>query len=91
MIMGYLNGALALLKASGLLTRLILGAGAGVALLAAYGVWHHRVYESGVEAAIAGIAREDSRWIDRAVKARGIWRDCRDQGGNWDQTTGRCR
>jgi len=55
-----------------------------------YGVWHHEVYEQGVKDTIAGIAREDKKLIDRAIDARAKWQECTTQGGNWDQTTGRC-
>jgi hypothetical protein len=90
MIMGYVKGALALLEAGGIVAKLIAGGALIAALLIGYGVWHHKVYQSGVDDTIAGIAREDARFIDRARKARGRWQDCRDQGRGWDQSAGRC-
>lgn len=55
-----------------------------------YGAWHHEVYQSGVNAAIAGIAKEDARLIDRALQARAKLKDCQGLERKWDQTTGRC-
>ena len=86
----YLRMGLQLLQASGLVTKLLLAAGLGVALLTAYGVWHHRVYQQGVNDTLAGIAREDAKWIKRALDARGKLKDCADLGRHWDQTEGRC-
>jgi hypothetical protein len=90
MIIGYARTALAFLEAAGLLTKILIAAGLIGSAAIAYGVWHHRIYESGVADAVAGIAREDSRFIDRAIKARDTWQACHDQHRGWDQTTGRC-
>jgi hypothetical protein len=89
-MIAYAKAALTALEAAGLLTKVLVALGLVGALLTAYGVWHHQVYESGVRDTIAGIAREDAKWIDRAVKARSKWKDCHDQNRGWDQTTGRC-
>jgi hypothetical protein len=86
----YLRGAMALLSASSLLTKILIGLGLAATLLAAYGEWHHRVYREGANAAIAGIARADKGWIDRASAARSKWKDCNAQNRGWDQTTGKC-
>ena len=58
--------------------------------IAGYGYWHHEVYEQGVKDTIEAIAREDQKMIDRAVKARGVFEACQNDGGNWNETTGRC-
>lgn len=91
------TGGLAILRAlpaaaSGLswTTKLILVGGLALSLVTAYGVWHHKVYRAGYEAAIAAIAREDSRAIKRALEARGKLKDCQDLQRHWNQSTGRC-
>jgi hypothetical protein len=88
--MTYLKMAMTALSGAGLLTKLIIALGLAGSLLTAYGVWHHKVYQKGVNAAIAGIAREDEGWINRAFQARGKLKECKDAGRGWDQTTGRC-
>jgi hypothetical protein len=91
MITTYLKAGLALLSGAGIVSKLIAGGVIVAALLTAYGVWHHKVYKQGVDAAIAGIAREDERWINRAFEARGKLKECNATGRGWDQTTGRCQ
>ncbi|MCD9819806.1 hypothetical protein [Bradyrhizobium japonicum] len=86
----YLKTALAALQASGLVAQLIAATVAAAALLAAYGVWHHQVYRSGYVRALADIAAEDTRAIGHATDLRKIWRACRDRGGRWIQSEGRC-
>lgn len=86
----YLRMGLQMLQASGLVTRLLLVGGLCVALLATYGAWHHHVYQEGVSDTLAGIAREDAKWIKRALDARAKLKDCDDLGRHWDQTQGRC-
>lgn len=76
--------------AAGLLTKLITVGVLAVSLLAAYGVWHHKVYQSGVNDTLAKIARADAKTIARATEARNAFKNCRDLGKQWDQTTGRC-
>jgi hypothetical protein len=39
------EGGMSALGAAGLITKLIVAAGLAAALLAAYGVWHHKVYQ----------------------------------------------
>lgn len=66
---------------------------AGVIALGAGGgalVWHHKVYQSGYNAALADIAEENDEAIARAVAKRNVWKDCRSRGGTWDQTSGTC-
>ena len=88
--MMYLKAALTAIEASGLIIKLAAGAGLFVVALATYGVWHHKVYQSGVADAIAGIAREDAHYLNRALAMRGTFKACRDQGRQWDQGTGKC-
>lgn len=77
--------------AAGLLTKLItVGVLAG-SLLIAYGVWHHKVYKKGWDAAIAAIAAQDSKAIADATARRSAFKACRDQGKHWDTVTGACR
>ncbi len=77
--------------AAGLITKLITVGVLAVSLLAAYGVWHHKVYQSGVNDTIAKIARNDAKLVARALAARGKLKDCQEQGKEWDQSTGACR
>lgn len=72
-------------------TKLIAAGVIVLGLVTAYGVWHHRVYREGYDAAIAAIAREDGKAIKRALEARGKLKDCQDLSRTWDQTTGRCK
>lgn len=92
--MNYFKLAVTALSGASLLTKVLIGAGAGAvlltALLGAYGVWHHKVFRQGEDAAIAGIAREDTRYLSKALLMRGTFKTCRDQGRQWDQATGRC-
>lgn len=88
--MMYLQAGLKALSAAGLLTKLLVAAGLLTALLAAYGVWHHQVYRKGYDAALAAVARADARAVGRATEYRRAFKDCREQGRGWDQTTGRC-
>lgn len=86
----YLKGALALLQASGLVTKLVVAASIAGAALVAYGVWHHKVYRAGYDRALADIAAEDRRAIGQATELRKTWRTCRDRGGRWIQSEGKC-
>lgn len=61
-----------------------LGLGGGALAL------HHKVYEEGHEAALTEIAQENDEAIARALAKRNVWKDCRDRGGTWDQTSGTC-
>ena len=69
--------------------------GIGVAVIAAagggYALWHHRVYQSGYDAALAGVAATDQEAIAARDKAVARVRSCRDAGGVWDTTAGKCR
>lgn len=55
-----------------------------------YGVWHYKVYQRGYQRALADIAAEDARAIERAKAMRQGWRECRDRGGIWNQSEGKC-
>jgi hypothetical protein len=81
---------LAAFGGAGLVTKLIIVLGLVSTLLAAYGVWHYHVWSNGYEDAIAAIARGDAKAVANAQAKRSVWRDCRDSGLRWDQTTGKC-
>lgn len=80
----------AMFGGAGLLTKLITIGVLLASLLAVYGVWHHRVYTKGWNAAIAAIAAQDSKAIADATARRSAFKACRDQGKRWDQVTGAC-
>lgn len=86
----YLKTAAAALQASGVVTKLIVAGAVLVALGVSYGVWHHQVFQSGYVRALADIAAEDKRAIGRATELRATWRACRDRGGRWIQSEGKC-
>lgn len=75
---------------AGLLTKLITVGVLAAALLAAYGVWHHKVYRSGYDRAISDIAAADTKAVQRATTARSAFKTCRESGRQWDQATGTC-
>jgi hypothetical protein len=87
----YLRMAWGALGAAGVVTKLLVAAGLMVTLLAAYGAWHHKVYQSGIDDAVARIAANDAKLVDRAFKARGKLKECQARGLGWNQTTGDCR
>lgn len=72
------------------MTKLLVAAGLVAALLTAYGVWHHTVYKKGYVAALADIARQDSKAIADATELRSAFKACRDANRKWDQVTGAC-
>ncbi len=74
----------------GLLTKVIIVLGLVTSLLAAYGVWHHKIYTKGWNAAIAAIAAQDSKAIADATARRSAFKACREQGKRWDTVTGAC-
>lgn len=78
------------LGAAGFLTKLLVGLGIAAGLLAGYGVWHHKVYQSGYTRALADIAAQDERAITQAETKRAIFKQCRAAGKRWDQVEGRC-
>lgn len=85
------KAALTAIEAANATLRWVAIAGIAVGLVAVYAIWHHEVYQSGVDDTIAKIAREDKALVDRAWEARGQWQACRDLKRGWDQTTGKCQ
>lgn len=90
-MMGYFKLAMTALSGAALLTKLIIALGLAVSLLAAYGAWHHKVYQSGVTDTVAAFAAADERLVQRALKLRGELQLCQAAGHAWDQSTGKCR
>jgi hypothetical protein len=88
--MMYLTGAAKLLQASGWLTKLALAGALALAVLGAYGIWHHKVFQSGYDRALADVAAEDARAIGRATDLRSTWLACRKTGRRWIQSEGKC-
>jgi hypothetical protein len=80
-----------LLRALSPMLRITIIGGGIAAILAGYGLWHHKVFNSGWNAAIAAIAAQDRRAIDAARSARANWRACIDSDGVWNASTGQCR
>lgn len=89
-MLGYIKAGVVFLEGAGLLTKILIGLGIAATLVAAYAEWHHQIYKQGVNDTIAGIARADKAWIDKASAARSKWKDCNAQNRGWDQTTGKC-
>lgn len=89
--MFYLKAGMAALGATGILTKILIGLGLAATLLAVYGEWHHKIYQSGVRDTIAGIARADEKLVGRAKKARSKVLECQAAGRAWDQSTGACK
>ncbi len=85
------KGALAAFGAAGLVTKLITVGVLLASLAAAYGVWHHRIYQRGVDDTLAGVARADAKLVNRALQMRSVLNDCKAAGRGWDQSTGRCK
>ncbi len=83
--------ALTAFGGAGLLTKVITIGFLVVSLLGAYGVWHAKVFNNGVAYAVAKIAANDARLVERARKARGVLLDCQNLGKSWNQSTGECR
>ncbi len=59
-------------------------------VVAIYGVWHYKVYQSGYTRALADIAAQDERAITQAETKRAIFKQCRAAGKRWDHVEGRC-
>lgn len=87
----YAKAALTALEAAGLLTKLLIAAGLVGAVITAYAVWHHEIYQHGYDQAISDIAEENAAAIGQAVERRKPWKECRDHGGVWSQSTRTCR
>ena len=84
------RAALAMFGGAGLLTKVIVIVGMAGFVLTAYGVWHHKIYMSGVNDTIAKIARADAATVKKASDARSSFKICRDAGRQWDQGNNRC-
>ena len=84
-------GNFGLSRALSLKLRIAIVGGGIAAIAASYGLWHHKVFNSGWNAAIAAIAAQDKGAIDAARSARANWRSCVDGGGVWNASTGQCR
>lgn len=91
MIMGYIKLAMTAVSGAGLLTKVIIALSLAATLMAGYGLWHHEVYQSGVNDTLAKIAAADERLVQRALKMRGELKLCQEAGHAWDQSSGRCR
>jgi len=76
--------------AAGLLTKAMIVGGMLLSLVTVYGVWHHRIYQSGVDDTIAKIARGDAKTIAKASAGRSAFKVCRDAGRQWDQGSNKC-
>jgi len=90
MIGMYFKIGMAALSGAGILTKLAVAGALLAALLSAYGVWHYKVYSKGYDAALAAVARADARAVGKATEYRNVFKECRAQGRNWDQSTGKC-
>lgn len=62
-----------------------------VSSLASYWIGREGSFARGEAAAIAGIAREDTRLITKARTARSKLKDCEARNMTWVQSTGECR
>lgn len=65
-------------------------AAGALALVALYGVWHHKVYQSGYDAAISDVAAENQGAINAAEDLKGKRRACIARGGAWSVVDGVC-
>jgi hypothetical protein len=54
------------------------------------GVAYYKIWSRGYQHALLDIAKPDAQAIARATEFRNAWRQCRDSGMRWDQTTGQC-
>jgi hypothetical protein len=61
-----------------------------VALVIAYGIWHHKVYKEGWNDHEAAIIRQDKKAIAAALAKRGALNECVARGMRWEQSTGEC-
>jgi hypothetical protein len=90
-MMGLIRLAMTAFGGAGLVAKLITIGVLAASLLAAYGLWHHKVYTKGWNGALAAIARQDSKAIAAATELRSAFKTCRDRNGKWDQVTGACK
>lgn len=81
---------IALLGALPLVARIGIGFAIVAALATGYGVWHHKVYQSGYDAAIAAVADADDGAVNRVKDEVKIRNECRMRGGTWDLVNWKC-
>lgn len=56
-----------------------------------YAIWHHKVYQSGYDAAVADVAHQNQEAVDAVNKRRAIVRACDAADGlRWDQVARQC-
>lgn len=72
-------------------TKMAMIVGAVFTVIAAYAVWHHKIYMRGWNGAIAAIAAQDASAIADAQRKRNAFKACREMDKRWDQTTGACK
>lgn len=87
-MIGFVQLAFSAFSGASTLTKIIALGSILLALSGVYGIWHHRVYKSGYDAAILDIAKADAKAVKRARDARARLKAC---DGTWDQTAGVCR
>lgn len=73
-----------------LVWRVGLIAAAVAALIVGYGVWHHKVYQKGYDAAIADVAAENKEAVDAAKALQDKRHACIAAGGSWSVVDGVC-
>lgn len=57
----------------------------------AYGVWHHKVYNRGYDAALSAVQSANKEAIDARDTAVLPVKECFDSGREWDVTRGVCQ
>lgn len=66
--------------------------GVGLAtLVAGAAYFHHKIYQSGYDAAIADVTHQNQEAVDAVNEGRARVRDCNARDGmRWDQVAGEC-
>lgn len=62
-----------------------------VSIVVSFWYGRHGEYAKGYEKALSDIAAEDAAAIERATQMRSVWKECRLNSGEWDQSTGECK
>lgn len=71
--------------------QVALGLGVLTAIGGGYAVWHHKIYQSGYDAAMSDVAEQNQEAVHAADQARGRVRDCNSRDGmRWNQVTREC-
>jgi hypothetical protein len=86
---GAMIGLSGLFRALSLKLRILIVGGGIAAIAVGYGLWHHKVFNSGWNAAIAAMPRRIGNRCGSLARAN--WRACIDDGGVWNASTGHCR